>query len=380
MIKIESRARCTGCGACASACPVNAISMEADEEGFLYPNVDVSICVNCGKCDKMCPVADIHQVNTGNPAAYAAQTTNDGIRQNSSSGGVFTEIATQILQQGGVVFGAAFDEKFSVRHFRAETEADLEKIRGSKYVQSTIGTAYLDAKKCLDAGRTVLFTGTPCQISGLYRFLGREYPNLYTQDIICHGVPAPIVWQKYIERLEVNAASKVCSVCFRNKQLGWRAYRVILGFSNGMQYAKSTSDDLYMRSFLRNLCLRPSCYQCAFKTKHRVSDITLADFWGIENICPDMNDNKGTSLVLLHSSKGHKLFQRASENMKYTEVDFDDAIQYNQSMIQSVPVNADREAFMECILEDGFQKKTLHFLRAPLISQIKRALKTVMRR
>ena len=379
MITITDPAQCSGCGACASACPVRAISMEADRKGFLYPKADPSICVGCGKCEALCPISNAGGIRPETPMAYGAWSAREEIRSGSSSGGAFTEIAAEVLRQGGIVFGAAFDEDLSVRHIGVETEADLEKLRGSKYVQSTIGTAYLDAKKHLTAGRIVLFTGTPCQIAGLYRFLGREYENLHTQDIICHGVPAPAVWRAYIEYLETAAASRMRTAGFRHKKYGWKNYSVRCSFSNGTSYVKRHSDDLYMQSFHRDLCLRPSCYRCAFKTTARISDITLADFWGVEKVCPEIDDDRGVSLVILHSLRGRALFHRAEGALCFREADLEEAVKYNSAMTRSVPVSADRDAFMECVLENGFCGKAQRFLRPPLKSRIKKALKKLIR-
>ena len=380
MIKIESLARCTGCSCCAGACPVKAISMQADREGFLYPKIDVDICVNCNQCEMVCPVSHISEIRTENPVAFAAWTKRTGVRSNSSSGGIFTEIATEILRQGGIVFGASFDEHFSVRHIGIETESDLDRLRGSKYVQSEIGMAYFDARKYLIAGRTVLFTGTPCQVAGLYRFLGKEYGNLYTQDIICHGVPSPLVWQTYIKHREDIASAKMCKAGFRNKKYGWRISSIQCIFSNKTEYIQKHTNDLYMQSFHHNLCLRPSCYQCAFKTKNRISDITLADFWGVEKVCPEMDDDKGTSLVILHSSRGKELFQRIAGTLHCREVELEDAIRYNTAMTQSATLSADRNAFIKCVIENGFHKQTKRFLRIPVKNRIRKVIKKIIRR
>ena len=314
------------------------------------------------------------------PSAYAAQTIDESIRRESSSGGVFTEIATYILRQGGVVFGAAFNEDFSVGHICIETIAELEKLRGSKYVQSSIGTAYEEAKRQLKTGRLVLFTGTPCQIGGLYHFLGKNYDNLYTQDIICHGVPSPMVWQKYKEYRESVAYAKMRRAFFRDKHYGWKMYCVRYEFLNRTQYMKKTNDDAYMRSFARNLCLRPSCYHCAFKTPNRVSDITLADFWRIDKVCPELDDDGGTSLVILHSEKGNVLFGKIKDHIVCREVDFKEAIQYNSSMIKSAPMHRNRNAFMKEIGQNGFRRNAKCYLRVPLLNRVKSMVKAILRK
>lgn len=381
MIEFTSKAECTGCGACRDMCPARAIHLCSDEEGFLYPQVDLEKCVKCGKCVKLCPVSGVikHQNRAQKISAYAVLTKNEETRKSSSSGGMFTEIATYILQNGGVVFGAAFDEAFKVTHIGIDKIDYLNKLRGSKYVQSEIGSTYTQAKAHLDAGRMVLFTGTPCQIGGLYNFLGKDYENLYTQDIVCHGVPSPLVWQEYIAYREIKSAAKLQNAFFRNKEYGWKLFSVQLGFANGAAYTHVLTEDLYMRSFLRNLTLRPSCYSCAFKSKQRPSDFTLADFWGIEKICPEMDDDKGTSLVILHSSKAHSIFKKIVNNLSYKEVDVEEAFEYNPAMLTSVPQNVDRAKFFDSLRSSGFSG-VIKYIRLPLLQRLRRTIKTLIKK
>lgn len=381
MIEFSSKFKCTGCGACRDMCPVNAIHFCSDEEGFLYPKVDRKKCIKCGRCVKLCPVSGVvKQQNSGHKiSAYAVQTNNEEIRKNSSSGGMFSEIATYVLQNEGIVFGAAFDEAFKVKHVGIDKIDCLGKLRGSKYVQSEIGISYIQAKEYLDAGKMVLFTGTPCQIGGLYNFLGKDYEKLYTQDIVCHGVPSPLVWQEYIAYCEVKSASKLQSAFFRHKKYGWKLFSVQLNFTSGAAYTHVLTEDLYMRSFLRNLTLRPSCYSCAFKSKHRPSDFTLADFWGIENVCPEMDDDEGTSLVILHSEKAHSIFDAIAENVRYKAVDIDEAIKYNSALLTSVPQNVDRAKFFDSLRSNGFSG-VLKYVRVPLSQRLRRTIKTLIKK
>ncbi len=337
---------CSGCGACASACPKRCITMESDTEGFLHPAIDASSCIHCDKCRKVCPVANKKSDDGQQPKCYAAINLNDEIRLKSSSGGVFSLLAEQTLAAGGVVFGAAFDEDFSVRHTYTEALEGLEQFRGSKYVQSRIGDSYVRAKEFLKAGRPVFFTGTPCQIGGLYAYLGKEYDNLLTQDLVCHGVPSPKVWAEYVAVRENAAASKTRSVYFRNKSSGWRKFSLSLGFTNGTEYSETVSDDLYMKGFLGHLFLRPSCHECSFKQVHRLSDITLADFWGVTRMYPDRDDEKGCSLVMLHSERGKKAFESILDRQEAWEVGYTEATRDIPTTIASVGSSYYRRYFM----------------------------------
>ena len=357
MIDIKTKNDCSGCGACRDICPVGAINLVADDEGFLYPRIHTEECIKCGKCDRICPINNRRKevVNCHRMIAYAAQTKDEYIRQNSSSGGIFTEIASYIINNGGVVFGAAFDETFKVIHIGVENIADLDRLRGSKYVQSEIGNTYVQAKTHLESGRMVLFTGTPCQIAGLYSYLGKNYDSLYTQDIICHGVPSPMIWKKYIEFREKKAAAKLRRTFFRHKKYGWKMFSVQFEFTNCTEYIQILSEDLYMRSFLRNLTLRPSCYSCAFKTKQRPSDFTLADFWGIDKMMPDFHDDIGVSLVITQTEKGKKLFNSISKETIFVEADLAIAAKHNTAIVESVQLNEERKTFFRKLKKGSYK-------------------------
>lgn len=356
MPKITDLKDCSGCHACFLVCPKKCIQMEANAEGFLYPFIDTGKCVNCGLCEKVCPVLKIVDKKEKIVSAYACYNLNEDIRLRSSSGGIFTLIAEKILDIDGAVYGAVFDEKFNVKHICVETKEELSALRGSKYVQSTIGDTYVKAKDMLDDGRVVLFTGTPCQIDGLLSFLGKKYDNLYTQDLICHGVPSPAVWRKYVEFRENKAASVAKKAFFRHKEKGWKSYSVQFEFDNRTEYKQIFSQDLFMKGFLNNLYLRQSCYNCRSKSLSRNSDITLADFWGIENIFPDMLDDKGTSLVLVNSDKGKTLIENISDNIKLKEVDINKAVKSNPSAYQSACLNKNRKKFFNVIRFKDFEE------------------------
>ena len=269
MIELKHKKDCCGCHACVSVCAHRAITMQSDVEGFLYPVVDRDLCTNCGLCEQACPV--INQASSRKPLkVYAAKSNDEELRRQSSSGGIFTLLAEAVIHEGGVVFGARFDGQWNVVHSWTDTPDGLVAFRGSKYVQSVIGNTYNEAKEFLRQGRKVLFTGTPCQIAGLKKFLRKDYDNLLTVDIICHGVPSPLVWQNYID--EMRTKGDIVDVSFRDKTYGWAQYAFSLSYVTPSVDASEflerhtalipRSENVFMRGFLANLYLRPSCYAC----------------------------------------------------------------------------------------------------------------------
>ncbi|MBQ7761472.1 MAG: polysaccharide pyruvyl transferase family protein [Clostridia bacterium] len=294
---------CTGCGACANKCPVNAIEMKENEQGFLYPTIDNERCVDCGACFKMCPVTKPLDKNKI-PSAYAVWAKDD-IRLKSSSGGVFSLLANAIFKDGGVVFGARYSDDFlSVYHTIAKNERELALLRGSKYVQSNIGTSYKEAKKYLESGKSVLFSGTPCQIAGLYNYLGKNFDNLYTVDIVCHGTPSQRVYSRYVSERAQGMPIKEMS--FREKATwGWGT--AVSLYTEGAEYKKDFFSDPYLKAFSSGLIVRACCSSCPYAQINRVGDITLGDFWGIGEIKPEYTDGRGTGLVLVNNKKGKEL-------------------------------------------------------------------------
>lgn len=377
MIEIENKNDCYGCGACFNVCPTKAIKMERDEKGFLYPMVDVKKCINCQICEKICKIMNKENINN-KPRAYACINKDDEIIKNSSSGGIFTLIANTILDMNGIVFGAQFDDDFNVVHSYIEDKEQLYKFRGSKYVQSIMGDSYQKAKEFLEKGRIVLFTGTPCQIGGLYKFLQKNYDNLYTQDIICHGVPSPKVWGKYKNEIENKSKSKIKKVNFRDKTYGWNNYSLKIDLENNKSYSELNSNSSYIKSFLSNLTLRDSCYDCKFKTKNRKSDITLADFWGIHKIDKDMYNDKGVSLLIINSKKGNTIFEQIKGNMNFKETDLDKAIQYNPAMIVSAEKPKAREDFFENLENENLKYLVNRYIEKPkFTTRVKKTTRSI---
>ncbi len=377
-VEVCSKDICTGCAACKEKCPKSCIYMMKDEEGFLYPQIDTNICVNCGLCQRVCPALNKpkDEIYKELPSAYAVVNKNENIRMKSSSGGVFSLLAKEVLKNNGVVFGTAFDETFQVITKCIEAERDIEEIYGSKYVQGSTNESYILAERFLEKGTMVLYTGTPCQIAGLKSFLKKEYDNLYTQDIICHGVPSPLVWDKYLKWRKKEADSDIKRVSFRDKRLGWQRYSILFEFVNRTRYVNVLNYDPYMQGYLGHLFLRPACGSCSFKQLQRQSDITLGDFWGIDTLLPTMSDNKGTSLVCVHSNKGYKLLEKIKEDAVIQEVDFARAVEHNRSYLRSSIHSPFRSKFLKEIVKypDDFEKRINKYLGKSLNARIRRIL------
>ena len=346
VVLYQSKEKCCGCGACLQKCPKSCISMQEDKEGFLYPIIDHNLCIRCGQCLSVCPFRGLFEESEPK-TAFAAFSCDDAIRENSSSGGVFSLLARHFISIGGVVFGAIFDENWEVKHSCVTTEEELHKLRGSKYVQSSIGNSYVLAKEFLANGKPVLFSGTPCQIAGLNHYLGRNYNLLLTVDIICHGVPSPKVWKWYIDIIRSKNNASISGIDFRDKENGWRHFNLAFQFQQSGHVVKQSCyhrEDPYMKAFLNNLSLRPSCSSCQTKAGKSHSDITLADFWSVEKVATITDNDKGISLVLVNSDKGTAVLS-SLQNIFLQNVDFGNAIHYNKAWRESYPQNPDRNRF-----------------------------------
>lgn len=320
---------CTGCGACVSVCPKACIQMMQDKEGFLQPQIDIIACIECHKCEKTCPIINPKPISTEfKTQAYSAINKNENIRMQSSSGGAFYALAKWIIEQDGVVFGARWDENWEVMHDYAE---DLDGVRAfmrSKYVQSKVGVTYEQAKKFLQQDRWVLYSGTPCQLAGLNAFLGGDYPKLLQVDLICHGVPSPKVWRSYLECYLKD--EKIIDINMRDKTNGWMSEMFTLKTSSATQ-SVGLINNPYYKGFGHSVYLRLSCYNCHFRTFHRNSDITLADYWGVDEFNPKMYDNKGTSIILIHSNKGYTIINLLAEKFILCSEKKEDILYYNRS-------------------------------------------------
>lgn len=347
MIDIKNKVDCCGCYSCYSICAHNAIAMVADKEGFVYPKVDANKCIDCGMCENVCPISHPRE-QTSLKDSFILQYKSDSIRKQSSSGGAFTAIAEWIIKQGGVVFGAEFNKAFEVEHNYTETVEGLSRFRGSKYVQSNIGDSYSQAKQFLKSGKTVLFTGVPCQISGLLNYLRKPYDNLYTIEVICHGVPSPLVWREYLKYQENKHRSKITNVSFRDKSLGY-ASTMKIQFENGQVYRRGHESDIMLRLFFSEITSRPSCYDCKFKGIERQSDFSIYDCWSIRQFNKEWDDDKGTSNVIINTEKAQLLYQKI-DTIRSLEVNQDKAMKLDGNMIYDNPQkNPRRDAFMSAL-------------------------------
>lgn len=324
--------KCCGCGACFQICPVKCIEMIPDYDGFKYPTVDKNKCIRCGKCNSVCPVNNIphEQVHL---EYYCAKSKSDEYLKYSSSGAIFAEIAKYVLSQKGVIFGAAFNEKFELEHTSITSIDDLPKLLGSKYVQSDTRNTYCEVREHIKNGRLVMYCGTPCQIDGLKRFLStRENSDrLILVDFVCHGVPSPKLWKKYLQYREDIAEGKLQTVNFRQKETGWETYSMSMHFENGTEYLCHRDKDMYLSLFINSYTLRDSCYQCKFKVDKHAGDLTIADFWQVKKVFPELDTRDGVSLVFINTKKGKRIFNEIKENLNATEVTRENALLDNKS-------------------------------------------------
>lgn len=373
MIKIKEPADCCGCTACASICNHDAITMEPDALGFLYPKVDESKCVECGLCEKVCAFNDNYDksLNLPKPDAYAARHKDIDEVMKSRSGAAFVAISDYILEQGGVVYGAGYKDHFRVAHKRATTKEERDEFRGSKYVQSDLTGVFRMVKQDLKNGLTVLFSGTPCQTSGLNSYVGKKFrENLVLIDIVCHGVPGPYIWRDYLAYLEKKQGDKITVVNFRDKErFGWVAHKETFTFGGGYKMN-------FTYVFYQHIMFRHSCGKCHFCNTTRPSDITIADFWGWEKTDPDINkDNKGVSLVLVNTPKGREIFEAVKDKLDTIPAELENCLQSH--LKHPLDIHPKRMDFEKEYIKHGFKYVMNKYgdtgWRYKLIKTIKRA-------
>lgn len=341
MIDIIDKKKCSGCHACMSICPVDAIKMIDDKEGFWYPSVNLEKCISCNRCEKVCPYNVNIFPEIDKEMCYAAYAKNAKNREMSSSGGVFITIAEHIITLGGVVFGAAYDEQYLAYHKSVASMKDLQELIGSKYMQSKIGNCFKKVKELLKKDIVVLFVGTACQIAGLKGYLNYEYRNLITIDFVCLGVPSPKVWRDYIETF--FDSDNIRFINFKDKTLGWHDFSLRIDDPNTK--VKNGRQTYFFSGYFKQLYSRPSCSECYFKGKNRVSDITISDCWGYEYIAPELDDNKGLSSIVCHSDKGLKIVEDIKDKLVWKESDVELVKKYNSNYCNSPEFGARRTAF-----------------------------------
>jgi len=355
--------KCSGCFGCFNACPHDAIEMIISEEGFYIPNVNEDKCINCGICQKVCPVISVAPVDRfSKPIAYSAWSKSDKTRLTSSSGGIFSELADIILEQDGVVYGVVWDERFHPMHARAtkNEKETLEKMKGSKYVPSYVGNTYKTVVKDLSEGRKVLFSGTPCQVAALNNFISLkkvDKSNLYTVEIVCHGVPSLIVWESYLERISKKIGKRrITSVKFRDKSAGWSNLTLRIEFDDRRPYVSSWGSDWFCWGFLQNYYLNNLCYDCPFSKIPRQGDVTIGDFWGVPK---ELYDERGVSIVLVNSEKGKELVEKVLERVILVPIELE--IVYETTKINSKIISGklkkpkQREEIITAARKNGFE-------------------------
>lgn len=349
MIQITDKLKCCGCNACGDICPKDAITFKTDIEGFWYPEVDMERCIDCGLCEKVCPELHIGELKKNDyerPITIAAINKDMQVRWESTSGGGFSALADVMYRKGGYVSGAVYNEDFSVSNFISDNPGDLLRLRSSKYLQSNAGGLYKQIRELLRKGEKVLACGTPCQMAALRSYLCKDYDNLIIVDFVCRGVNSPKVYRKYLDSLERKYGGKVVYVKAKNKELGWRNLTRKVVFDNGKSYYGVRMEDDFRRGYHTNVFCRPSCYVCRYKGFPRMADITIADYWGIERVDKNLDNNIGTSMVLLNSKKGEAYFEQVKDKLEWIYTEFESILPGNIALRKPIePAKINREQF-----------------------------------
>ena len=365
MLVLNKKEECCGCTACANICPVGCISMQPDEEGFLYPNIDKERCIECHKCETVCPIKNKNN-NTKEVEAICARAKDLNIVKDSTSGGFFTPIAQYVLDSNGIVVGAICNDDSKIEHIivNSGNKGDLSKLRGSKYVQSDLNHLFATVRSELETGTKVCFTGTPCQISGLLNYLEKEYENLITIDMICKGVPSPKLWKKYVDFQEKKYNSKIQQVSFRKKTYGYHSGTMELTFENGKKYRGSGRVDYHLKSFYKDICSRPSCYDCSFKSDKHPSDYTIFESWHASTVVPGLKDDDlGYTSVFINTARGRNLFSEIKYKYEWYPIDKEQAIELDGIMVRnnSKP-HPKRNEFYKDLDKESLDKHVARFI------------------
>ena len=351
MIEIKDKKDCCGCWACENVCPVQCISMDEDNEGFRYPTVDKDKCINCHLCEKVCPIINVEPDKPNhNQRAFLLQHKDKQILHESASGGAFTAIASYVIRKGGVVFGAAYTDNYVVAHQYVEKIEDLWKFRNSKYVQSEMRNAYAQCKEFLKQGRIVCFSGVPCQLEGLLRFLRKPYENLITVDVLCHSITSPKVFRLYVSAQEEKFGREISNIKFRDKTPYGYKYSQMSVYKNGKQvYREGVDTDMYLRSFFSDINVRPSCYDCKFKKQHHLTDFSIWDCFEVYKFSKNLDNDKGVTRLLVNTNKGLQIIESLKEEAMIMEISVEKAVSGVKEMLHSVKKNPKRKAFFSQI-------------------------------
>ena len=373
---VENKSNCTGCGACFNICPKDAITMQCDDCGFYKPVIDKDKCVNCGLCEKICPLDNYKSNNIEQPKVFAFQNKDEETLYKCASGGAFALFAKHIIEQGGIVYGVIYDENIVACHSRTDNLTELEKMLSSKYVQSDTKDTFKQAKTDLENGKKVLFSGTPCQIAGLKSYLQKDYENLITVDLVCHGTPSPLIFEKYKKEIskKLKKDEKIININFRSKINGWNPYSICVSTNKKELYIPA-KDSIFMKLFLSDLSINSSCSDCMYNKIPRIADITVGDFWGVNQYNQDLNNNKGLSIVLINSLKGFEFYNKVVESNISTEIPLDAVVKYNKNIVTSSKSHPKRQDFFEDIKNGTSLKSCVKkYCREPLYIHLYRLL------
>lgn len=351
---------CTGCLACYNACNNKALKVKQDEEGFTYPYIDAEHCTNCGLCSQVCPELSSNERERMDPIeVYAAWNKDYEVVRKSSSGGFFTVVAKWFLSNSGSVYGAAFEADFNVNHIRVTDEAGLQLLVGSKYVQSNVGITFKQVKSDLKKGKWVLYCGTPCQITGLNNYLGNkcDRQKLFTIDLVCHGVPTPTMFHEYKKYLEKQYKSKIISYSFRDKKWSWAHYNTKAVFENGKVYYGKWEEDVFMRGFLREYYLRPSCHHCRYSNTKRPGDFSIADFWCYSNPRgEERNRDRGVNAILVNTQKAKSFYMEIAADLYSYQKPLSEPVKTNRALRACFPASPRRKQFWLDYKQNGFEQ------------------------
>lgn len=386
MIEIKDKRDCTGCGACLNACPLRIIKMEEDNDGFIYPKINVEDCIDCHLCEKCCPMlkgeSEVGESYVGYPRFYAGQLRSKKDLLEVSSGGAFWAFSQTIIDSGGIVYGAVQEDVDHIYHVRAENLDGIKKIRRSKYFQSDTVLTFQQVKEDLKNGLTVLYSGTGCQIAGLKGYLNKVYDNLITCDVVCHGVPSRKVWNAYRKEKEEREGKKIIDLVFRDKSAGWSHNQYKITYDDCSVEKESSTQQLFHAGYLSGLFYRPSCGCCRFASLPRVADITLADYWRYEGRFRKPGCDLGVSLITVNNEKGHMLLQQSAKYMDYDVTERNLALSSCKHLDEHPSENPDRANFFSAFHEEGYYVAASKYItndsNTPLARRIVRKILRIM--